>query len=171
MRRLLLLPVAFLGFASAVALAKDRPVDASLTGTIAALNGSSITVRTPHREVRCRLSADGVGPVGFVVGQRADVTCQAGVLIGIAGFVIRAGADAQVSPSRSLDAIAALSATSITVDGLTCTLAAGSPSTSGFTVGEQVRMYCQNNVLTGLYANTTSTTTTTPTTPTTTNSR
>jgi hypothetical protein len=46
-----------------------------------------------------------------------------------------------------LGTISALSSTSITVDGLTCSIGASSPSVSAFAVGDQVGIGCSNGVL------------------------
>ncbi len=73
-----------------------------------------------------------------------------------------------VTYTSATDAISALSATSITVGPLTCSIGA-TTKPGDFRVGDRVRMYCANGVLFQIKADTpTTTTTTTTSTPTTT---
>ena len=136
-------------------------------GTITALSSTSITVDT----VTCSIGPSSPNPLayGFQVGDHAGIGCSSGVLVKIstAGgdgpsgtpsttttttttttpHTSTVGSSGQDNFQTRLGTIASLNATSITVDGLTCTIAASSPSTSGFNVGDQVGIGCDNGTL------------------------
>ena len=57
------------------------------------------------------------------------------------------------TPTEANGVLHALSADSITVGDLTCSIGPSSPSTSGFTLNQSVRMYCLNGALYSLAHN------------------
>ncbi len=106
-------------------------------GTISALSSTSITVA----DLTCAINASSPS-VAFKVGDQVGVGCANGVLIKIG---VPHGDDGELT--TRLGTISALSSTSITVDGLTCTVGASSPSLAGFNLGDQVGIGCANGVL------------------------
>jgi hypothetical protein len=128
--------------------------------SITALTTSSITVGP----LTCS-----IGPssptVPFRVGDRVKIGCLGGVLV----YVV-ADADAPAAATTTtttttttppapasaehheemetrLGTITALGTTSITVDGLTCSVGASSPNVAPFAIGDQVGVGCANGVL------------------------
>jgi hypothetical protein len=109
-------------------------------GTITALSSAGITVDG----LTCTFGPSSPSPTAFKVGDLAGIGCYNGVLVKIGRPY---GDDHHDSLTTRLGEIAALSSTSITVDGLTCSVGAGSPSVAAFKVGDQVGIGCANGVL------------------------
>jgi hypothetical protein len=129
-------------------------------GTLNALSPTSITVDA----LTCAISTGSPSTTGFKVGDHVGIGCINGVLTVLV--------ELPASGTSSTDSISALSSTSITVGQLTCAINGGSPSLTGFTVGERVAAACTNGTLVTIVplpplggpvtATTTTTTTTTP---------
>ena len=129
------------------------------TDAISALSATSITVGS----LTCSIGSSSPKAGDFKVGDRARIYCANGVLV----YLIRPDAPSTTtttpttSPTATppvttdhhddvttrLGTISALSSTSITVDGLTCSVGTSSPSVSPFKVGDQVGIGCSNGVL------------------------
>jgi hypothetical protein len=116
----------------------------------------------------------------FAVGDHAKITCRDGLLSTILGLgpgttttqSSQSSSSSSVSSSTSVSTsvtrtstgeskmttsvsaaigpIGALTAGSITVGPITCSIGSGSPSTSGFKSGDRVTLHCANEKLTGL---------------------
>jgi hypothetical protein len=156
MRRLFLIPCALLGLASlglasAGAFVSTHQANASATGTISRLSSSSITVGRHGKGHRltCALTALSPGTGPFAVGDRVKIACASQVLVAIADVPDKTKkvSNESVATTGAIGPITALSAGSISVQTMTCTIGPGSPGTSGFAVGDSVRMYCANGVL------------------------
>ena len=163
MRRLvLLIPLALLGLYAGGAFASISRVKTTTgLGTIASLSSTSITVGR-HRDARtCALTTSSPATGSFATGERVKIVCANGVLVAIADLSGywqhwhghhhgRRGDHPHVRLTVASGPIGRLDSTSITVQMMSCRLGAGSPSTSGFQVGDAVQMECVNGVLDGL---------------------
>ena len=105
-------------------------------GPITAINATSITVN----DFTCTLNSSSPSVTQFKLGDVVGVACQNGVLVKI-------GAVQSDQLQVRLGTISALSATSITVDGLTCSIGSSSPSTTAFKVGDSVGIGCSSGTL------------------------
>lgn len=150
----------------------------SATDAISALSATSITVGP----LTCSI---GSSPTAgdFKVGNRVRMYCANGVLFQIKAdtptpppttTATATSTTTTTTPSTNYttatDAITALSAMSITVGSLTCSIGNSSPKAGDFKVGDRARIYCASGVLAYLIrpdAPATTTTTSTPTTTTT----
>jgi hypothetical protein len=142
----------------------------SASGAITALSATSITVN----DLACTRSSSSPSLDGYKIGDQVGLGCANGVAI----VIVDKRTPAPVTTTTpqgagARDQISALSATSITVGPLTCSIGSTSPTVS-FNVGDRVRMGCLAGVLvyivadTDVPATTTTTTTTTPPPPVTT---
>jgi hypothetical protein len=156
MRRLLLVPVALLGLATAGALASVKQADVSASGPIALLGHDSITVGPlRHRHLTCAITTSSPSTAGsFALGDPVRIACTSHVLVAIGGLPHRTkaadedgktGAGATVTNANG--PIANLTTTSITVQTMSCSIGPSSPSTGSFSPGDFVRMYCLAGVL------------------------
>ncbi len=168
----------------------------AISGTITVLTDGSITVAggdSPTATLTCSLGAGTPSTAGFAIGDSVRMYCLTGALYRVrlnttspttstTTTTTTTTTTAQPNYSAVTGTITALSASSISVNGtgegdspmsLNCSVGVGTPGTSGFAVGDSVRMYCLNGALYELRLNTTasttSATTTTTTTTTTTN--
>lgn len=188
MKKLFLLPIALLGFATAGALASNGSKTSSTAGRITAVHAASVTVKG----MTCKRGATSPHLDAFKVGTRVRIVCAKGVLSGIARLSATKQGDEPTSTVTTATAaggygtitkISTAGTGSITAVGritlptstsasgdtsVTCALGPASPAIGGFHVGDYVRIRCADGVLTTLYLAATSTTTTTATTPTTT---
>ncbi|HEY4346936.1 MAG TPA: hypothetical protein VGM80_05055 [Gaiellaceae bacterium] len=157
MRRLLLIPLALLGLATAGALASIKQANASFTGTITSLTAKSVTVETKNRHLTCSVTAYSPATTQFAAGDRVKIACANHVLVAIGDVVTptsegqRPSASSSPTTSGFSGAIVALNSTSITVhDGdrtLTCSMGVGSPSASAFHLGDHAKIGCANGLL------------------------
>src|SRR6476661_5867483 len=170
MRRFLLLPLALLalatlGLASADAFTTIHQADAFATGVIVKITATSVSVRrNRHHRLTCSLGSSSPSLQLFAFGDRVKIACASGVLVGIADLPSHRkhgpNSEPQSSPTTTttttsddgnltyaVGPITARSDSAISVQTMTCSVGPGSPSTSGFTVGSLVRMYCKNGVL------------------------
>lgn len=159
MRRLLLIPTALLGLATAGAMASVQhasleEANSSVTGTILSLRSNAITVGAgQHHRLRCTLSPDSPSTQDFASGDRVKIACASHVLVAIADAPAhhRNTSNADVTTTGISGAITALDTDSITIhDGdrtVTCTIGSGSPSTNGYPLGAHARIGCADAVL------------------------
>src|SRR5271154_72036 len=84
MRRLLLIPIALLGLATAGALASTHRANDASVGRITLLDSTSITVGKRH-PLACAIGANSPGTGLFAIGELGRVDCTNGVLAEIAG--------------------------------------------------------------------------------------
>ena len=123
-------------------------------GILTAIGEHSLTVDS----LTCYLYPSSPNLAGFKVGDHVGVACSSGVLIKIVALSDDAPQPTPPSPPPStgdhhddlqtrLGTITALGTTSITVDGLTCSIGSNSPSVAGFKLGDQVGIGCSNGVL------------------------
>jgi len=154
-------------------------------GAISSLGATSLTAG----DLTCSRGASSPSLDGFKVGDQVGLYCANGVVIAVVHRDPPATTTTTTTttgtpttstptttttttttagtPSGARDPISALSATSITVGPLTCTIGPSSPSVP-FKVGDRVRMGCLGGVLVYVVADTdvpTTTTTTTTTAP------
>ena len=115
-------------------------------GTIASLSADRITVTTDGGSVSCSLGPSSPTSSSFHVGDSVKIYCADGVLTALAS-VATTPPPPPTNVTNANGAISALSADSITVGTLTCSIGATSPSTADFHVGDSVRMYCVNGAL------------------------
>jgi hypothetical protein len=136
---------------------------AAISGTISAL-GSSITVQGDGAALTCTLGTGTPSTAGFAVGNAVRMYCLNGAL-----YLLRHNdpttttttttasttTTTPVVTSYGTGTITALSADQITVTGdaaLSCSIGAGSPSVTGYHVGESVKLYCRSGALYALTA-------------------
>jgi hypothetical protein len=116
-------------------------------GTLTAIGEHSLTVDG----LTCYLYPSSPSITGFKVGDRVGVACQANVLVKIVSLGDEPKAPALQPPRDDLQTrlgpITALSTTSITVDGLTCSVGPSSPNVAGFELGDKVGIGCSSGVL------------------------
>jgi hypothetical protein len=113
-------------------------------GTLTSIGEHSLTVDS----LTCALGATSPSIAGFKVGDRVGIACQSNALIKI---VALSSDEHPAAPHDELQTrlgpIAVLGGGSITVDGLTCSVGAASPSVSGFKLGDRVGIGCANGAL------------------------
>ncbi len=130
-----------------------QPEVTTAGGTVTALDASSITVRG-ERNLTCRLTADSPISREFEVGDQVGIACVDGVVVKIVRLPRAAEpATTTTSPVTATGEIDALTSTSIKLVGerdLACRLTDGSPSLTGFKIGDHVRISCLNGVLTSI---------------------
>jgi len=165
--------------------------NSGISGTISALSSGSITVTSSGgsddgpQTLSCTISSSSPGTAGFATGNPVRMYCLNGALYQVKHNDTPPPTTTTTTTTTTAQnwtaitgTITALSGASISVQGgdagnasLTCTIGSSSPSTSGFSTGNLVRMYCLNGALYSLQHSTppatTSTTTTTTTTTTT----
>jgi hypothetical protein len=112
-------------------------------GTITALGNGSITVN----DFSCKVLSTSPSLDGYKVGDTVGIACVSGVLAKIERAGTPPPPPAPDVLQTRLGAISALSAGSITVDGLTCAIKDSSPSVAAFAVGDMVGIGCSNGVL------------------------
>ncbi len=123
-----------------------------ISGTVTALDSSSITVHDGDRDLTCAIGSGSPSTSGFALGDHVAIGCANGELDAIGDAGSHATTTTTATPNAGADGpISALGASSISVEGLSCTFGSGSPLTAGFELGDQVRMYCLNGVLYALY--------------------
>jgi hypothetical protein len=115
------------------------------TGVLSALSPASATVLSDGGERTCSRTNESPSLDGYHVGDRVKMICTNGVLTAIArADVITDG----------VGVLTALSADSLTVhtDGgdKTCSRTNDSPSLDGYHIGDRVKIYCTNGVLTAI---------------------
>src|SRR5262249_3626126 len=144
---------------------------------------------TPGHHLTCSITSYSPAPTQFAKGDRVKIACANHVLVAIADVPARHasgsndndvtttqgttgtttnGTTTNANGTNANGPITALSATSISVQTMTCSIGTSSPSTDGFHVGDPVRMYCVNGVLYKLAHNEDDSTTSTTTRPSTT---
>ena len=166
MRRLLLIPVALLGIASAVALASTHQANLTASGKISSLTLTAITVGHGEHHRACAITADSPATTAFSIGDRVKIACSNHVLVAIADAPATTNRSANEQPATTgiSGTVTAATPTAITVhDGdrdVTCTVSGASPSVTAVNVGDHVRIGCANGVLVSLDTTPTSTTTT-----------
>ena len=115
------------------------------TGVLTAVSDRSVTVLSDGGERTCTRTSESPSLDAYHVGDKVKMTCTNGALTGIAKADTYQG---------GLGTITALADSSVTVhtDGgdVTCKLGDGSPSLAGFHVGDNVKVYCRNGVLTSI---------------------
>src|SRR4051794_41189956 len=92
MRRLILPPLALLvlGTATAWAITTVQQADASLTGVIAKLSPTTITVgKKEHHHLTCSVNSLSPALGTFAVGDRVRVACAGGMLVAISDVPAR----------------------------------------------------------------------------------
>ena len=120
-------------------------------GTLTAIGEHSLTVDS----LTCTVGPSSPGIAAFKLGDHVGVACRSGVLLEIALLGDQPAAAPPAPPSGDhhdelqtrLGTISAVGGGSITVDGLTCSVATGSPSLDGYKAGDQVGIGCANGVL------------------------
>ena len=155
MRRLLLIPVALLGLCSAGALASIQQADSSAIARITSLTPTSITVgKRRHAHLTCKLTGFSPSTSSFGIGDRVKIACSNRVLVAVAdmpGSSNSKKTDDELATSGISGKVSGIGPTSISVhDGdrtVTCTLGPGSPSITGYSIGDHVRIGCVNGVL------------------------
>lgn len=154
MRPILLIPVALLGICCAAAFASVEQADSSAAGRITSLKAKSITVRHGDRHLSCSLTSYSPATAMFALGEKVKIACTRHVLVAISDVPAKESArnydDETTTTSNVTNAngpISGLNSSTITVQTMTCTIGANSPSTAGFALGDSVRMYCLNGVL------------------------
>jgi hypothetical protein len=110
-------------------------------GPIRALSSTSITVDG----LTCSIGSSSPSVADFKLGNQVGIGCSKGALVRIGA--LPGTSDRHADLKTRLGAITALSAGSITVDGLTCSIGSGSPSVAGFKLGDKVGIGCSNGVL------------------------
>jgi hypothetical protein len=120
-------------------------------GTISALSTSSLTVHTDGGDVTCSRGDSSPKLGDYHVGDLVKFGCRNDVLYGI--YKVAPPAPPAVVRSGQ-GTVSALSTSSVTVhtDGgdVSCSLGATSPKLGDFHVGDHVKYYCTNDVLTAL---------------------
>lgn len=120
-------------------------------GTISALSTSALTVHTDGGDVTCSLGDTSPKLGDYHLGDLVRFGCRNDVLYGI--YKVTPPAPPTVVRSGQ-GKVSALSTSSVTVhtDGgdVTCSLGATSPLLGDFHVGDYVKYYCTNDVLTAL---------------------
>jgi hypothetical protein len=127
---------------------------ASATGKISALTRTSLTVRSAGK-ITCRLRTVSPPALGFGLGSRVRITCVNGTLTKIAGTGTSQHQSSSTGASGTngtsvaaiVGTIDALSPTSITIAGVSCSIGPTSPNTSGFHVGQRAGATCSNGTL------------------------
>jgi hypothetical protein len=142
-------------------------VDQTTKGTITALTDGSVTVHnSEHGDLTCTIGPGSPSTAGFHIGDLAGMGCKAGVLViivksgtgtsGASGATGATGATGTTSTAgvdqTTRGTITALTDGSITVHSsehgdLTCSISDGSPSLSGFQIGDLAGMGCKAGVL------------------------
>ena len=137
------------------------PAATALTGTIAALGSTSLSVRDGKHTVTCTLAKSSPSVAGYAVGAHVNIGCTKGVLAMITPDTTLVTTPEQLTPtgagagassvSSGSGTVTALSAASITVTSgphsLTCSLGPNAASTSGVAVGDSVRISCLDGLL------------------------
>jgi hypothetical protein len=118
----------------------DRDEVQTKFGPITALSTTSVTVDG----LTCSLGPSSPSVAGFKLGDKVGIGCSNGVLVKIG---VPPNDDRHDELQTRLGPITALSTSSITVDGLTCSVGTGSPSVTGFKLGDKVGIGCSNGVL------------------------
>jgi hypothetical protein len=125
------------------------------------LNGTTIIVDRNDGDgpevLSCTIGPSSPSTSGFAVGSSVRMYCSSGALYQLrsntpppATTTTTTTTTTSTPPtdvSTADGALSALSATSITVGGLTCAINGSSASTSGFAVGSSARMYCKAGAL------------------------
>lgn len=143
-----------------IALPASAGEGASVKGVLVSVSASAVSVKDAKGVVtNCAVVAKSPAVDGYAAGDRVQAACLrvAGklVLAKIRHLTASGGSGSNdAEPTKFAGAVTALSATSISLhDGdrdLTCTIGASSPSTTGVTVGQHVRVACLNGVLVAL---------------------
>jgi hypothetical protein len=114
-------------------------------GAITALSDDSITLHDGDRDLTCAIDSSSPSTADFKLGQHAKVKCVGGDLVAIAPVTAGDVGRYFVGVVNALDS---LSLTLQTEHGLvTCTIAAGSPSTAELNVGDRVGMGCKASTM------------------------
>src|SRR5438105_6909951 len=116
---------------------EPKPVFSTAFGTLSAIGSSSITVDS----LTCSVDSRSPSLAGYHVGDTVRIGCADGVLAKIEK------PHAPPAPATAFGAIAALTATSITVGPLTCSVGPSSPSLAGYQVGDRVGIGCLDGML------------------------
>ena len=110
-------------------------------GAITALSDGSITLHDGDRDLTCAIDSSSPSTADFKVGQHAKVACAGGKLVRIAPVT-------QGDAGRYfVGTVTALDENGVTLQTehgpVTCTLAAGSPSTAELKLGDRIGMGCK----------------------------
>jgi hypothetical protein len=109
-------------------------------GAITALTDVSISLHDGDRDLTCSIDSSSPSTADYKVGQHARVACVGGKLVAIAPVT----SDVARYFVGTVSALGDKSVTVQTATGpVTCTLGDGSPSTTGFKVGDRVGMGCR----------------------------
>ena len=152
----------------------DGAATAGLSGAITALSSTSITVHDGDHNLTCSIGSGSPSTSGLSVGDHAAVGCANGLLVTIGApgsppaATTTTGTTTNANVTNANGPITALSATSISVQTMTCSISPTSTLANDFHVGDAVRMYCLNGALYQLRHNETEPPPTTTTTTTTT---
>jgi hypothetical protein len=138
---------------------KPPVVERTGQGTVTALSTASVTVHTDGGDVTCTLG-DGSPKLGdYKVGDRVKFGCRNDVLAAIYKVDAPVPAPTPTPTPAPVYRIGQGTLTSIRTDGLTvhtdggdvsCALRDGSPKLGDFHVGDHVKFYCTNDVLSGI---------------------
>jgi hypothetical protein len=130
---------------------KPPVVERTGQGTITALSASAVTVHTDGGDATCTLGDSSPKLGDYKVGDLVKFGCRNDVLTGIYKSVAPTPAPVYRTGQGTL--------TSIRTDGVTvqtdggdvsCTLRDSSPKLGDFHVGDRVKFYCTNDVLSGI---------------------
>jgi hypothetical protein len=114
-------------------------------GAITALSDGSISLHDGDRDLTCGIDSSSPSTADFKVGQHVKVKCAGGELVAIAP--VTAG-DVGRYFVGTVNALDSLSLTLQTEHGpVTCTIAAGSPSTAELHVGDRIGMGCKASTM------------------------
>ena len=114
-------------------------------GAITALSDNSIILHDGDRDLTCGLDSSSPATAGFKLGQHVKVECAGGELVAIAAITAGDAGRYYVGVVNALDGSGL---TLQTEHGLvTCTLGAGSPSTTELKVGDKVGMGCKASTM------------------------
>jgi hypothetical protein len=125
-------------------------------GTLSALSTTSVTVHTDGGDVTCSLSAESPKLGDFHVGDKVKFGCRNDVLLAIYKAETPAPTPTPTPPVIRSGAgrLSVLTTALVTVltDGgeVSCKLTDGSPKLGDFHVGDYVKFYCTNDVLSGI---------------------
>jgi hypothetical protein len=130
---------------------KTPVVERTGQGSITALSASSVTVHTDGGDVTCALG-DGSPKLGdYKVGDLVKFGCRNDVLTGIYKSVPPTPAPVYRSGQGTLTVLTTTGVTVRTDGGdVSCTLRDASPKLGDFHVGDRVKFYCTNDVLSGI---------------------
>jgi hypothetical protein len=141
------------------AIAGKVEARAGISGKISSLGRSSVTV-SDGKKLTCRVGRISPLALGYVLGSGARITCRNGLLTKFVGTdqalapIYQAG---PLGPGGTVNSFAftvgtvgALTPTSVTIGGLSCSVGTRTPDLSGYAVGDRVSVTCTNGTLTAI---------------------